>query len=208
MRGRTKCRSYNLGLRPADVCAARGPMIPPPIARHSPSPFSALVVEPNELDMLSIVSALSGTGFTVSATDNYPDAKTLLATHPPLVLVTEIRLGAYNGLQLALRARSAVPRVTVVVVSGFADPVLQRDAERAGATFALKPLTESELLAAIYRTAMRRPNTDGLFEPIAPPFERRLIERRRSLADVDVDRRHVHRRRDIASLLLRAASLS
>ena len=181
-------------------------MNPPPIALHSPSPFSALVVEPNELDMLAMVSALAGTGFSVSATDNYADAKTLLTTHPPLVLVTEVRLGAYNGLQLALRARLAVPRVSVVVVSGFADPVLQRDAERAGATFALKPLTQFELLAAVYRTATRRPNADGELEPIRPPFERRLTERRQMLAEVDVDRRQVHRRRDIASLLVRASA--
>jgi FixJ family two-component response regulator len=183
-------------------------MIPSPIALHSPPTFSALVVEPNELDMISIVTALARAGFTVSATDNYPDAKALLATHPPLVLVTEIRLGAYNGLQLALRAQSAGSRVPVVVVSGFADPVLQRDAERAGATFALKPLTDVELLAAVYRTAIRRPNADGAFDPIQAPFERRLTERRQALAEVDVDRRLVHRRRDIASLLLRAASLS
>ena len=207
MQGRTKYRGRDPSFRTADALSVRRLMIPPPIALHSPSPFSALVVEPNELDMVSIVSALAGAGFTVSATDNYQDAKTLLATHPPLVLVTEVRLGAYNGLQLALRAESAVPRITVVVASGFADPVLQRDAERAGATFALKPLTGDELLAAVYRTALRRPSA-GVFEPIRPPFERRLTERRQASAEVDIDRRLATRRRDIASLLVRAASLS
>ena len=77
----------------------------PVAAPFSPlRPLSALVVEPNELDLIRSVSALSGAGFTVSATGNYVDAKNLLTTHPPLVLVTDVRLGAYNGLQLALRA--------------------------------------------------------------------------------------------------------
>ena len=172
------------------------------------SAFSALVVEPNELDMIGMVSTLTGAGFRVSATDNYHDAKALLATHPPLVLVTEVRLGAYNGLQLALRAGGAMPRVTVIVTSGYPDSVLQRDAERAGATFAQKPLDGRELLAAVYRTALRRPNAAEVLDPIRPPFERRRTARRQGGDAVLVERRLMDRRRDIAGLLLRAAALS
>jgi DNA-binding NtrC family response regulator len=179
------------------------------IATYSPAAaFSALVVEPNEVDMIRIVSTLTGSGFRVSSTDNYPDAKAFLSTHPPLVLVTEIRLEAYNGLQLALRARSMTPRVTVIVTSGYPDSVLQRDAERVGATFALKPLDASELLAAVYRTAARRPDASGALEPIRAPFERRRAERRQSAGSVSVERRLVDRRRDVAGLLVRAAALS
>jgi DNA-binding NtrC family response regulator len=175
-----------------------------------PSAISALVVEPNELDLIALVSALSGAGFRVSATDNYPDARSLLASDPPLVLVTEVRLGAYNGLQLALRARTAGPRVTVIVMSGYADSVLQRDAERAGATFALKPIDASELLAAVYRTALRPQLSIGVPEPIRAPFERRRTDRRQhaAAAAASVERRMVNRRRDIAGLLIRAAALS
>jgi len=179
------------------------------ISPYSPqSAFSALVVEPNELDMVRVVSALSGAGFTVTATDNYHEAKNRLAAAPTLVLVTEIRLGAYNGLQLALRADSAVRRTVVVVTSEFPDPVLQRDADRVGATFALKPLTEEALLAAVYRTVMRRADASGAAEPIRPPFERRSGERRMASSVVEFERRAVNRRRDITGLLLRAAALS
>ena len=49
------------------------------IATYSPAAvFSALVVEPNEVDMIGIVSTLTGSGFRVSSTDNYPDAKAFL----------------------------------------------------------------------------------------------------------------------------------
>ena len=156
--------------------------------------------------------ALTAAGFKVSATDNYHEAKALLLTDPPLLLVTEIRLGAFNGLQLALRAGSAGsmrPRTTVVVTSGFEDPVLRYEAERAGATFVLKPFTGDELLAAVYRTALRRPLPDGVLEPIRAPFERRHGQRRQTVAvGVGVNRRQSDRRRDIASLLVRALSLS
>jgi hypothetical protein len=40
------------------------------------------------------------------------------------------------------------------------------------------------------------------------PFERRRVERRQSAASVSVERRLVNRRRDIAALLIRAATLS
>jgi len=179
------------------------------VASHSlTSAFSALVVEPNELDLIAIVSALSGAGFRVSATNNYLDAKAVLTTEPPLVLVTEVRLGAYNGLQLALRARTSTPQVTVIVTCGYADNVLQRDAERAGATFAQKPLNDGELLAAVYRTILRPHQGTGVPEPIRPPFERRRAERRQGAETATVERRVVNRRRDIAGLLVRAAAFS
>ena len=185
-------------------------MRPSVVFSHSPpSPFSALVVDPIEADRTVSVLALTEAGFQVSATDNYHEAKALLLTYPPLVLVTEVRLGAFNGLQLALRAGSMAPRITVVVTSGFEDHVLQCEAERAGATLAMKPLTSDELLAAVYRTALRRLHPDDVLEPIRAPFERRHGERRQMRAvGVDLERRHSDRRRDIANLLLRALSLS
>ena len=89
----------------------------------------------------------------------------------------------------------------------FQDTVLQRDADRAGATFALKPLSKEALLAAVYRTAMRRPNAQGVLEPIRPPFERRSRDRRCAGSVVDVEPRGAERRKDIASLMMRAAAL-
>src|SRR5687768_15621473 len=184
-------------------------MSPFVISPYSPqSPLSALVVEPNELDMVRVVSALSGAGFTVTATDNYQEAKHRLAAAHPLVLVAEIRVGAHNGLQLALRAEAAGRRTAVVVTSAFPDPVLQRDADRVGATFALKPLTEAALLAAVYRTVMRRPDANGTLEPIRPPFERRSGERRMASSPVKSERRSADRRKEVTSVLLRAAALS
>jgi DNA-binding NtrC family response regulator len=179
------------------------------VTSHSlASAFSALVVDPNQVDLFATVSALTEVGFKVSASTNYLDAKTLLTTELPLVLVTEIRLGAYNGLQLALRARSSMPRVSVIVTTGYSDSVLQRDAEQAGATFAQKPLSAAELLAAVFRTVLRQQPASGVIEPIRPPFERRRAERRQSAEEISVERRVTNRRRDIPGLLVRAAALS
>lgn len=143
-------------------------------------PSSALVVEPSSSDMMMIKSALTSAGFRVASTDNFKDAVNLLTEGRPSVLVTEIRLGAYNGLQLAYRGKSMKPPMTIVLTSAYRDTVLERDVERIGATFVLKPVTAREFLAAVYRTALRQPTQKGTFEPIQPPFERRQTERRRS----------------------------
>jgi DNA-binding response OmpR family regulator len=184
-------------------------VISDPINPPLRSPFSALVVEPSDVDAVFLVSALTTVGFSVTLTDNFADAKSLLNRLTPLVLVTEVRLGAYNGLQLAFQTRSAPRRITVVVTSAVADPVLQRDAERAGATFVSKPIATPDLLAAVFRTALRRPNPDGTVAPIRPPFERRKGDRRKaSDLAIDTERRQADRRRDIANLMIRAVSLT
>jgi len=170
-------------------------------------PFSALVVEPNQADRMFTASTLTAARFNVTAVDNFSDAKSLLVAHPPMLLVTEIRLEAYNGLHLVLRGLSKRPHMMVVVTSAFMDPVLRLEAERLGATFVPKPVAASELVAAAYRTALGQPNPDGTLEPIRAPFERRQRERRQgdrrrnSAVDGRGDRRGGDRRRDIASLL-------
>jgi DNA-binding response OmpR family regulator len=146
--------------------------------------------------MMLIKSALASAGFTVTGTDNFKDAGNLLIEAPPSMLVTEIRLGAYNGLQLAYRGKSMKPPMTIVLTSAYRDPVLERDVARIGATFVLKPVTPRDFLAAVYRTALRHPTSNGTFEPIQPPFERRETERRHVPADrsVDDERRRTDRR--------------
>jgi DNA-binding NtrC family response regulator len=173
------------------------------------SPFSALVVEPHDHHAIFAVSALTGVGFTVTLADTFEKARELLISHPPLVLVTDIRLGSHNGLQLAIRAAGMTPALTVVVTSNVPDIVLQRDAERIGATFVEKPVTAAELTAAVFRTALRKPNADGILEPVRPPFERRQGDRRLDVARVDLlERRRLERRRDVQGLLVRAAAMS
>jgi DNA-binding NtrC family response regulator len=179
------------------------------MSKLSPFPFPALVVEPHEQERMAMVSMLSLAGFAVHATDNYRDAIAILAARPPLVIVTEVRLAAFNGLQIALRATAANPRVAVIATSSCLDPVIQHDAENAGVTFALKPLPDRELIAAIYRTALRRRNAAGVIEPVRAPFERRSAKGGRvASGGGDLQRSQTERRLDIENLLRRASSMS
>jgi DNA-binding NtrC family response regulator len=160
---------------------------------------SALVVERTVSDAVSIAAVLTACRFHVTVAESFLKAKTHLSAHPPTVLLTEIRLAEYNGLHLVLRAKSVRPDIAALVMSSIADPVLQADAEAMGATFVLKPVSEQELTAAVFRTIFQA--TTGSTAPIRAPFERRQSDRRAAVVPMPADRRNLERRRDLPSLL-------
>jgi two-component system response regulator YesN len=63
--------------------------------------------------------------------------------------LTDVRLGAFNGLQLAVVARDLHPDIRIIIYSGFDDPVLRAEAERLDATYLVKPIPFSELLERV-----------------------------------------------------------
>jgi len=164
---------------------------------------TALVVEPTLAETLFLLSSLSDLGFRVTVCDNFQEAKARLLTAPTL-LVTELRLGEYNGLHLVFRAKSIRPETAAIIRTQIADPLLELEAERMEATFVLKTATPEEFRAAVSRTVFRR--TDAL-EPIRPPFERRHHERRvGQQASADHRERRVRERRREASTIGRLES--
>jgi DNA-binding NtrC family response regulator len=164
---------------------------------------TALVVEPSAPDAIWIALALSGLGFRVTASDTFQHARAQL-TSPVALLVTELRLGEYNGLHLVLRGKSLHPQLAGIVTSHIDDPVLYEEAERLGATFVLKSVGAHQFRAAVLRTLFRRVPPG---EPIRPPYERRTKGRRHgAAADHEPELRVGERRRDVSSLIRGDAS--
>lgn len=83
---------------------------------------------------------------TVVACDSFELARQTLKDQPFDALITDVRLGAFNGLQLAVMARDMYPKMRLIVFSGFDDPVLRSDAEQIGAAYLVKPVASGELL--------------------------------------------------------------
>jgi len=164
---------------------------------------TALVVEPSAADAVWIALMLSELGFRVVVSDSFQDARGQL-TVPPALLVTELRLGEYNGLHLVLRGKSAHPDLAAIVTSRIDDPVLYTEAEQLGATYVLKNSGSQEFRAAVLRTVFRT-NPQG--EAIRPPFERRTANRRRHAApNHQPELRVAERRRKLTSLIPRDAT--
>jgi DNA-binding NtrC family response regulator len=131
-------------------------------------------VEPDQDDRALLFATLTRAGLCVTAVDSFASARASLVARPPSLLVTELRLGSYNGLHLAFLGREVQPQIAVLVTSGLHDPGLQRDAEALGATFLRKPIAPAELLAALDRAASPRPDS--------PKRERRCGRRQRDIA--------------------------
>jgi two-component system response regulator RegA len=164
---------------------------------------TALVVEPSAADAVWIALVLSELGFSVTVSDTFQDARAQL-TVPPALLVTELRLGEYNGLHLVLRGKSAHPELAAIVTSRIDDPVLYAEAEQLGATYVLKNVGAQEFRAAILRTLFQSDPPEG---SIRPPFERRTSDRRRHVDPIhEPELRVAERRRDVSSLIARHTS--
>jgi DNA-binding response OmpR family regulator len=109
-----------------------------------------LVVEDDRDTLDSWVELLQHAGYRVAAAASFEEGRRALDSLPDM-LITDIRLGAYNGLQLVVRARLANPALPVFVVTAFHDSVLQQETERLGAIYMRKPVDVAHVLAAITR---------------------------------------------------------
>jgi len=108
-----------------------------------------MVVDDDRQVLRYLTGTLREEGYNTVACERYQDAKGMLASVRPDLLITDIRLGAYNGLQLALYARNRYAGIPVIVLTGYEDPTLREEASKSGATFLVKPVRREMLLKTI-----------------------------------------------------------
>ncbi len=108
-----------------------------------------VIVDDDERLLDSLKQRFSDAGHDVVAFADFEPAKCYLAATRPDVLVTDVRLGAFNGLQLVLLAKYERPELTACVLSGFDDRALRKDAVSIGASFHMKPIESGRLLSEI-----------------------------------------------------------
>lgn len=105
-----------------------------------------LLVEDDEGTRGFLSTLLERAGYDVVATDNVQQGKSLLEEGHPDLLITDIRLGAFNGLQLIAMSSRPIP---AIVTTGFPDLVLEAEARQSGAKFLLKPIDPNVLLTLL-----------------------------------------------------------
>ena len=111
-----------------------------------------LFVEPDPRRELQRAGLLfESAGFRVLSAGSFDEAKQLLKSDPPDVLVTELKLGPYNGLHLVVRSRADHPNMAAFVTSHFADPALAAEAANQNAAFLVRPFGDRDLLQAVER---------------------------------------------------------
>jgi DNA-binding response OmpR family regulator len=113
-----------------------------------PSP-TVLVVEPDTAFRDRLVGWLREAGFCVQDVDSFAAARRVIAQAVPQLIVTELRLGSYNGLHLALVARRISPSTRALVLAAGRDGTLMEEARRCGAEYVLKPIERRTLVAQL-----------------------------------------------------------
>jgi FixJ family two-component response regulator len=92
---------------------------------------------------------LSEDGHLVAAVSTFGEAKKLLESVTPDVLVADVRLDAYNGLQLAIRSRLDHPNLPVIITNEWPDAAFEAEAKRHGAIFVAAPLDNPDFLRIV-----------------------------------------------------------
>jgi DNA-binding response OmpR family regulator len=115
-------------------------------------PYRVLVLEDDENALAGIVELLCETGFDVTASSAYEDAKRILSKSTYDLFVTDVRLRSYNGINLVKQVRQEAPQTAVIIMTGYDEPLMQLEASRYSAQFIKKPIKTVELLEAVRRS--------------------------------------------------------
>ena len=125
-------------------------------------PTTVLVVEGDVSDLNSTVRLLESAGYKTITATSFEQASSLLRTAHPDMLVTGMRLGAYNGLHLVLRGRVVNPSLPAIVTTHFPDRVLADETSRMDAVHLLRPLDASGFLDQVSKLLPHTPlSTDA-----------------------------------------------
>jgi CheY-like chemotaxis protein len=113
--------------------------------------FRLLVVDPDLESRTAVERALAAAGNFVTCVSGFEQAKQRLLFAPPDLLITALKLGSYNGIQLVLRAHAENPAMPALVLHDVYDPVLEQEAINAGAVYLYltKPADERSVSALV-----------------------------------------------------------
>jgi len=114
---------------------------------------SVVVVDDDQSTLRSLECWLTDAGYDVVSSTRFEDARHYLASHTPDILLADVRLGDFNGLQLALFVKGENPHAVAIIFCDYDDPVLALEAQRCGARFVRRPDTSARLLECLAESA-------------------------------------------------------
>src|SRR4029079_19688792 len=111
-------------------------------------PRKILVVDDQPAIRSGLKQLLEIAGYQVVVAGSFAEGRFALSEAVPDLLISDVRLGEFNGIQLVANTARAIPSI---IITGFPDPVLAAEARRLGAEFLIKPVESKTLIALIKR---------------------------------------------------------
>jgi DNA-binding NtrC family response regulator len=99
-----------------------------------------------------LLDTLNDAGYVASGASTFDEAKHLLETRSPDLVIADERLGAFNGLHVIVVGRARHPLMKAIVTSRVKDEGLECDAKRLNVQCLVQPTRASDWLASISRT--------------------------------------------------------
>ncbi len=133
----------------------------------------ALVVDTDAVQLAITARAVTELGYDVRIASTFDDAnRHLLVCDSLALLVSDVRLGQFNGIHLAFRARARYPQIQVVITHGDVfDATLAPEIAQLGGVYVAKLASASDLAAALAQMPQ-------------PPAQSRRWPRRRIAGEV------------------------
>jgi CheY-like chemotaxis protein len=116
------------------------------------TPRIVLVVEDDISALYGILEVLRDAGYECTGAATYDAAQQLLSLRPYDLLITDVRLGSFNGLQLVRQCTHDYPGTAFIIVSAAPDAMTEIEARRYGAACVAKPINRARLLEAVAGT--------------------------------------------------------
>jgi DNA-binding response OmpR family regulator len=126
-----------------------------------------IVVSADEHVLRRTQALLAEHGFRVAIASSFVEGQELLKSVTPDLLIADLRLDDYNGLELAVHSHLHHPDVAIVITSASDDWWAEGEAKRHGAAFIAAPLENPAAFLSRVRAALagRAPAQ----KPIATP---------------------------------------
>ena len=137
-----------------------------------------LAVDGGDRMLAAQCARLRGAGHSVTQRSTFETARQILlddGCHIDL-LITNLRLKAYNGLHLVSYTRAFCANTVAIVVDGTADPINELEAHRFGAEYLASPVQSAQLQALVDAAEAKHPISDSQPPALQLEQHRRSIE--------------------------------
>jgi DNA-binding response OmpR family regulator len=103
-------------------------------------PFRILVLDDDEHALAGLVELLRDVGHLVTGAATYDAAKRLLSLGSYDLLIADVRLRGFNGIDIVRQSSRDHPDMATIIITGYDEPMLELEAGRYGARFVRKPI--------------------------------------------------------------------
>ena len=112
-------------------------------------PYRILVLDDDEHALAGVVELLRDAGHLVTGATTYDAAKRLLSLSDYDLLIADVRLRGFNGIDLVRQSSREHPDMAAIIMTGYDEPMLELEAGRYGARFTRKPIQPLQFLQMV-----------------------------------------------------------